>query len=314
VRVLVTGATGFVGRHLCNALAAAEHEAIAVGGPRDRTPGHILDLADAAGIERLLDAVRPEAIVHLAGQAFVPVSLADPLGTVDVNAVGTARLLEAVRGVQTSAGVPVRTLVVSSAEVYGIHRPERMPLDESTPLLPANPYAASKAAAEAFALAWGRSYELDIVVARPFNHIGPGQDERFAVAAFARQLAAIAAGGPPVMHVGNLTAQRDFLDVRDVCEAYVALLAYGKGGEVYNICSGHAVRIQEVLRQLITIAHVPVEVREDPERMRPSDLPILVGYASKLRAATGWEPRRTLTETLRDVYADARARLGAPSS
>jgi GDP-4-dehydro-6-deoxy-D-mannose reductase len=255
-----------------------------------------------------------DAIVHLAGQAFVPVSLRDPLGTVDVNAAGTARLLEAVRGFRDAGGGAVRTLIVSSAEVYGIHRPERMPLDESTPLRPANPYAASKAAAEAFALAWGRSYELDILVARPFNHIGPGQDERFAVATFARQLAAIAAGAPPVMLVGNLTAQRDFLDVRDVCEAYVALLAYGKGGEVYNICSGQAVRIQEVLRQLITIAHVPVEVREDPERMRPSDLPILVGYASKLRAATGWEPHRSLAETLRDVYADAQARVAAVSS
>ncbi len=309
MRVLVTGATGFVGRHLCDALTAAEHEAIPAGGPRDHPPHLVLDLADAAGIRQLLDKVRPDAIVHLAGQASVPDSLADPLGTVEVNALGTARLLEAVR----EAGASIRTLVVSSAEVYGIHRPERMPLDESTPLRPANPYAASKAAAEAFALAWGRSYDLDVIVARPFNHIGPGQDERFAVGAFARQLAAIAAGAPPVMHVGNLTAERDFLDVRDVCEAYVALLAYGKGGEVYNICSGRAVRIQEVLRQLITIAHVPVEVREDPERMRPSDLPILVGYASKLRAATGWEPRRTLTETLRDVYADAQARLRATS-
>jgi GDP-4-dehydro-6-deoxy-D-mannose reductase len=124
-------------------------------------------------------------------------------------------------------------------------------------------------------------------------------------------LAAIAAGGPKLMHVGNLSAERDFLDVRDVAEAYVALLANGRPGDVYNICSGQAVRIQEVLRQLITIARVPVEVRDDPERMRPSDVPIVVGDGSKMRAATGWAPRRPLAETLRDVYADARERLAA---
>jgi GDP-4-dehydro-6-deoxy-D-mannose reductase len=314
VRVLVTGASGFVGRHLCAALPAAGHETVAVGGPRDAAPYLVLDLADTAGIREILEQTRPEAIIHLAGQAFVPVSLREPLATLDVNAGGTARLLEGVRALRDAGGGPVRTLIVSSAEVYGIHRPERMPLDESTPLRPANPYAASKAAAEAIGLAWGRSYELDVVVARPFNHIGPGQDRRFAFASFAHQLAAIAAGGPALLQVGNLTAERDFLDVRDVAEAYIALLAYGKVGEVYNICSGRSVRIQEVLRQLITIARVPVEVREDPERMRPSDLPVLVGYASKLRAATGWEPRFTLAQTLRDVYADARARLAAASA
>jgi len=314
VRVLVTGASGFVGRHLCTALAAADHEVVAAGGPRDRAPYLVLDLADVAGMEAILADTRPEAIVHLAGQAFVPLALSDPLPTVEVNAAGTARLLEAVRAVREAGAGPIRTLVVSSAEVYGIHPPERMPLDESTPLRPDNPYAASKAAAEAFALAWARSYDLDVVVARPFNHIGPGQDERFVVATFAHQLAAIAAGGPPIMHVGNLSAERDFLDVRDVCAAYAALLAYGRGGEVYNICSGQAVRIQEVLRQLITIAHVPVEVREDPERMRPSDLPILVGYVSKLRAATGWAPHYSLAATLRDVYADAQARLRTVSA
>lgn len=314
MRVLVTGASGFVGRHLCAALTAGGHEAIAARGPRDAAAHLVLDVADAAGIRRILDQARPEAIVHLAGQAFVPASLSDPLGTLDVNAGGTARLLEAVRAFQDAGGGPVRTLIVSSAEVYGIHPPERMPLDESAPLRPANPYAASKAAAEAIGLAWARSYGLDVVIARPFNHIGPGQDSRFVVASFALQLAAIAAGGPALLQVGSLSAERDFLDVRDVAEAYIALLAYGRGGEVYNICSGHSVRIQEVLRQLITIARVPVEVREDPDRMRASDLPVLVGYASKLKAATGWEPRFTLAQTLRDVYADARARVGAVSA
>jgi GDP-4-dehydro-6-deoxy-D-mannose reductase len=307
MRVLVTGATGFVGRHLLLALRAGGHEPIAVGGPRDASPALTLDLLDPDAVCRAVDAAAPDAIAHLGGQAFVPQSIADPLGTLAVNATGSAHVLEAARAYHVRTGKPLRVLIVSSAEVYGIQRPERMPLDENAVARPGNPYAASKLAAEAFALAWQRSYGLDCLVARPFNHIGPGQDVRFAVASFARQLADIAAGAPPVMHVGNLEAQRDFLDVRDVVAAYVLLLANGRAGEVYNICSGRPVAIREVLRQLITIARVPVEVRDDPERMRSSDLPILSGDATKLRAETGWEPHYSLAASLRDIYAAASA-------
>jgi GDP-4-dehydro-6-deoxy-D-mannose reductase len=301
LRVLVTGATGFVGRHLLDALRAAGHEPIAAGGPHDPPPAIALDILDAGAVRRVVEGAAPQAIVHLAGQAFVPQSVADPLGTLAVNAGGTAHVLEAARA------VGARVLVVSSAEVYGIQRPERMPLDESAVVRPGNPYAASKLAAEAYGLAWQRSFGLDVVVARPFNHIGPGQDPRFVVPSFARQLADIAAGAPAVMHVGNLEAQRDFLDVRDVAAAYVLLVANGRAGEVYNICSGRTVAIREVLRQLITIARVAVEIRDDPERMRSSDLPILSGDATKLRAETGWEPRISLAASLRDIYAAAQA-------
>jgi GDP-4-dehydro-6-deoxy-D-mannose reductase len=217
-------------------------------------------------------------------------------------------VLEAVRALHRDAA-PVRTLIVSSAEVYGRQRPERMPLDEQTPVRPENPYAASKAAAETYALVWSRIYGLDVVVARAFNHIGPGQDARFVVPSFAHQLAEIAAGGPRVMHVGNLAAERDFLDVRDVVAAYLLLLANGRAGDVFNVCSGRAVAIREVLRQLVTIARVPVEIRDDPARMRPSDVPVLFGDATKLRAETGWEPRFTLAASLREIYDDACARL-----
>jgi GDP-4-dehydro-6-deoxy-D-mannose reductase len=303
MRVLVTGATGFVGRHLLPALREAGHEPIALGGPQDAPPAVALDLQDAEAVRAAVAAAAPDGIVHLAGQAFVPQSVADPLGTLAVNATGTAHLLEAAR----ACDKPVRVLVVSSAEVYGIQRPERMPLDETAQVRPGNAYAASKMAAETYALAWHRSYGLDTLVARPFNHIGPGQDVRFAVASFASQLAEIAAGAPALMFVGNLEAQRDFLDVRDVVAAYVLLLANGRAGEVYNISSGRAVAIREVLRQLITIARVPVEIRDDPERMRASDLPILSGDATKLRVETGWEPQYSLAASLRDIYAAAQA-------
>ena len=306
MRVLVTGATGFVGRHLLDALRAAGHEPVAVGGPLDGPPAVGLNIVDAQAVRRVVDAAAPEAIVHLAGQAFVPQSVADPLGTLAVNAGGTANVLEAARAYRDRVGAPLRVLLISSAEVYGVQRPERMPLDENAVIRPANAYAASKAAAEAYALAWHRSYDLDCVIARPFNHIGPGQDPRFVVPSFAHQLAQIAAGAPPVMLVGNLEPQRDFLDVRDVVAAYVLLLANGRAGEVYNICSGHPVAIREVLRQLITIAGVAVEVRDDPERVRSSDLPILSGDATKLRAATGWAPQYALATSLRDIYAAAK--------
>ncbi|MDQ2864991.1 MAG: GDP-mannose 4,6-dehydratase [Candidatus Eremiobacteraeota bacterium] len=305
MNALVTGASGFAGRYLVAELRREGYDVLACGGPAD---GEFfpLDLLDASTIRAALDVSAPQFVFHLAAQTFVPDALASPMSTYMTNVRGTVNVLEAVRGFGLACGHTPRVVFVSSAEVYGRQPPDASPLREITPLSPANPYAASKAAGEMIVLGEARSFGIDVVIARAFNHIGPGQDERFAVANFARQLAAIAAGAQPVMLVGNLDARRDFCDVRDIVRAYAMLAKDGVQGETYNVCSGIARSIRDVLRELIIVAHVPVEVREDPDRMRPSDVPFFVGDNAKLRAATSWEPSIPFQRSIRDIYEAAR--------
>jgi GDP-4-dehydro-6-deoxy-D-mannose reductase len=307
VRALVTGASGFVGGHLVAALEASGWSVVGCGthGQGDFLP---IDVSDTESLRGALDVAKPDVVFHLAAQAAVPDALVDPLATYDVNAIGTARLLSAVRSYREDGNAVSRIVFASSADVYGRRKPEEFPLREELAPRPNNPYGASKAAAEAILVGEARSFDLDVVIARAFNHIGPGQSERFAVASFAAQLAKIAEGGSRVMLVGNLDAKRDFLDVRDVVAAYVALAQNGVAGETYNVCSGAPTALKDVLGELIAVARVAVEVREDPARMRPSDTPTYYGSNEKLRAATGWMPRIALTRSLRDIYEDARAR------
>ena len=309
MRVLLTGASGFVGTHLAAALRARGHETLLTDHvARDDVAA--VDVTDPLAVRGAVELAQPDAIAHLAAQAFVPASLADPERTFAINAGGTLHLLEAVRATVDDGARSPRVVVVSSADVYGAQPSRAYPLREDVAPLPRNPYAASKVAAEALALAYARSFGVDAVVTRAFNHIGPGQDERFAVAAFAAQVARVAAGGDPLVLVGNLDASRDFLDVRDVCDAYVALLeGGGTAGEMYNVCSGTATTMKEVLRRLVMLARVPVEIREDPARMRPADIPVSVGDGAKLHAATGWTPKIGLDAALRAVSEDARKRI-----
>lgn len=315
MKILITGATGFVGPHLLTAVRAAHPEAELVatghepaGGEAPGVSWRQLDLADPEALEALAAEVRPAHVYHLAARSSVAASFQDPGATFAVNADGTLRLLEALRRRAPEA----RTLFISSAEVYG--GASALP-DEQAPFAPATPYAASKAAAEMVCLAAWRAFKQPVIRARAFNHTGPGQTADFVAGAFATQIARIEAGlQKPVVSVGNLEARRDFLDVRDVVAAYVALMASGRPGEVYNVASGASIRMRELLDGLLDHAKVSIAIRPDPERMRPSDVPELVGDAAKLRRETGWVPRYALETTLLDLLDEKRRAVAAEAA
>lgn len=313
MRSLVTGITGFVGRHLAPRLVAAGDEVLGLAydpdGPGAALPAGVKvlrqDLANPKGLVEQVAAFRPERALHLAALSAQGAALRDPLPTFRVNALGTLHLLEALR-----AGAPeARLLHVSSAEVYG--DPGEDWVDENCPIAPVNPYGASKAAAELLVRAAVKSWGLDAVVARSFPHAGPGQRAEFALPAFARQIAQIEAGRQePCLRVGNLEARRDFLDVADVVAAYLLLLDPGKGvrGEAYNVCAGETHSIREGLDLMLAMSPSPIRVETDPALLRPADQPVLRGRPRKLMTATGWSPRHTFPSTLERVLADWRRR------
>lgn len=311
MRVLVTGGSGFVGRRLVEALRSRGYDVIS-GAPSHHDGQHVhLQLTDAENVRSVVEQVRPELVFHLAAQTFVPASIERPLETHRVNVDGTVNLLEALREPATRDGPKARLVFASSAEVYGRRPPEDMPLRETLTPRPMNPYAASKAAGEALVLGWSHAFGFEAVIGRAFNQIGAGQDPRFAVAAFAQRLARVASGQERILHVGNVESERDFLDVRDVVAAYLALAERGVTGEIYNVCSGAAVKMREVLRRLVNFAGVPVEIREDPALVRASEIERSVGDPSKLKRTTGWAPRINLADSLREIYEEARSREAA---
>jgi GDP-4-dehydro-6-deoxy-D-mannose reductase len=313
VRILITGISGFVGRHLVQHLLETVPNAEIHGVTQQQTAQdtssatyHTLDLRDVQAVRDLLAKIQPEQIYHLAAQAFVPTSFEDPWDTLENNIRSQLNLILAC----LSQNMKPRFLVVGSAETYGMVKPEDIPIHEEIPLRPSSPYSVSKVAQDMMGLQYHISHQLPIIRVRPFNHTGPGQDERFVVPAFAMQIARIENGlQEPIVKVGDLSAERDFTDVRDVVRAYRLVVEQGIPGEVYNISSGASHSIQSVLDELRNQSTIPIKVETDPARMRPNAIPVLRGDATKLQKALGWQPTISFNQMLKDVLNDCRQRI-----
>jgi len=262
------------------------------------------DLVDAFSVQKLIGAVRPDRIFHLAAQSFVPTSWNAPAETLQTNILGQLNLFEAIRAVQGQGELDPLIQIAGSSEEYGMVYPHEVPMTEQNPLRPLSPYAVSKVTQEKLAYQYWASYGLKSVISRGFNHDGPRRGEHFAPSTWARQIARIEKGlQPPVVYTGDLASQRDVTDVRDMVRAYWLLLEHGTPGDVYNIGSGTTRTMGAMLELLIGLSQVPVEVKQDPARLRPSDVKILWADASKFQQATGWEPTIPFEQTMRDLLA-----------
>lgn len=314
VRVLITGVGGFVGRHLSRLILETTpevelHGTVLAGIPHSALPSvicHEIELRDERAVHDLIAAVQPQQIYHLAAQASPRRSFIIPWDTLENNIRAQLNLILACLALNTRP----RLLVISSAEIYGSVRPEQLPINEEAPLRPGNPYGVSKIAQDMLGLQYYLSHQMPIIRARPFNHFGPGQSEGFVAPDFAIQIARIEAGQQePVIRVGNLAAQRDFTDVRDVVRAYRLLMERGIPGEAYNIASGQIYSIQKLLDTLLGFSTRRITIETDPARMLPLDIPIIQGDAARLRETTGWQPQIAFEDSLRDTLDDCRARV-----
>jgi len=307
-RVFITGISGFVGSHLAE--YALKQGAVVYGTIRWRSKMdnirhiekelHLIegDIRDSYSMQKAIAEAEPDYVFSLAAQSFVPASWRSPSETLDTNVQGTLNVLEACR----NSNFDPRILVVGSSEEYGMVFPEEIPISETNPLRPLSPYAVSKVATDMLGYQYHQSYGMKIVRTRAFNSTGPRRGEPFMTSNFAKQVAEIEKGiKKPIIHVGNLDAYRDFTDVRDVVNAYYLALRKCTFGDVYNICSGEGQKVESVLNMLIKRAGIEVEIVQDPERMRPSDVKILKCNSSKFRSKTGWVPEYTFRQTMYDL-------------
>jgi GDP-4-dehydro-6-deoxy-D-mannose reductase len=321
MKALVTGASGFMGRYMVSRLASSGTEVLgldAVVPGTDAGPGsvdidgHLLpppypedgveirkcDLLDAESVEESVSSWQPDIIFHLAAQSSAALSFKDPAGTMRTNVMGTLNLLEAARRRRNT-----RIILTGSAEEYGKRTPDEMPIRESTSIEPVSPYAASKAAQNTLAMQYHRAFGIEVVATRSFSHTGPGQTTVFVLPSFAKQCAEIKAGlREPVLRTGNLDVIRDFLDARDVAEAYVLLAEKGRPGTTYNVCSGTGLALSEAVRHLVALTGKDVKVEPDPQLFRPADVPVLIGDNRRLVEDCGWSAVRGSGKILDDLF------------
>jgi GDP-4-dehydro-6-deoxy-D-mannose reductase len=308
LRAFVTGAEGFAGSHLTELLISegfetsgvyySEQSVEPVKGLLSAARLVECDVRDRDNLGRILSDAAPDIVFHLAALASVPQNERNRTLSIETNVVGSCNLLDGVRDAAPAA----RTIMISSSEVYGKVTPEQLPLGEDAAVRPTNFYGVTKASVEMLSRLYATRYGMDIVILRPFNHIGPRQGSVFVCADFASQIARIErALTPPLMNVGDLTVERDFTDVRDMVKGYLLAASKGHAGETYTLCSGTAHRIKEVLDTLLQHAEVPIDVHQDPAKLRPSEIPVLVGNSGKFRQATGWVPEIPFETTVRDT-------------
>ncbi len=304
MKALIVGAAGFVGNYLI--AQCRDHCGFKVHVTkmpqetlREGCDGvHDLNLLDPEATFQLLEHLRPDYIFHLAAQSSVALSWKNPGLTIDVNVKGSVNLLDAIRRLDYSP----RTLLIGSGEEYGHIRPNESPINEENCPRPGNIYAATKVCQNMIAKIYTDAYHMNNIMVRAFNHIGPNQAPLFVVADFCRQVALIEQGKQePVIRVGNLSAMRDFTDVRDVVKAYTLLIQHGTPGETYNVGSGKAVPIQYILDQILNLSTVPITIETDPAKLRPVDVPIIEADTKKIREATGWTPQIPLMQTLNET-------------
>jgi len=314
-RALITGISGFVGSHLAEYLLKQTDWQVAgtiyssednIEHLRDRLELYPADLSELETVISIVERARPDYIFHLAAQPLVSLSRRDPWATLANNIRLQLNILEAV----TRLGSTARILVVGSSEEYGLVYPDELPIKETNPLRPTSPYAVSKIAQDMLGLQYHLSYDLFTVRVRPFNHIGPRQRLGFVAPDFASQIAKAEAGlQEPVIRVGNLEPKRDFSDVRDVVRGYHLLITHGEAGEVYNLGSEQAHSVAELLEILLAMSKVPITVEQDPKRLRPIEVPVMVSNCTKIRKRTGWQPRISFEQSLQDVLDYWRERI-----
>jgi len=309
-KALITGVSGFAGSFLAEYLLEKNTYTLAGTYLSESSKENVasigsklslikVDLMDREKVSELIKKERPDVLFHLAALSSPAESFKDPSRTINNNIVGEINLLEAIREAELTQ---TRILIISSAEVYGVVSEEDLPVDEETELRPASPYAVSKIAQDFLGLQYYYAHKLPIIRVRPFNHIGPRQAPNFVVSSFAKQIAEIEKKkNPPVLHVGNLSAKRDFTDVRDIVGAYELLIEKGIPGDVYNLGTGKSYRISDVLQILLSLSSVSITVTEDKALFRPGDLPDNVCDRTKITKITGWEPKITLEQSLRDT-------------